>query len=113
MLSMVWKLKSLKQVVKKWKVNKKHKMKEYIHKIEQEIESIYTRHNSGILYEFEKVSIYNLEGIKLDILNKEEAFWRKKSWALWLALGDLNTKYFHNYANHHRVINVIWELANS
>jgi len=30
--------------------------------------------------------------------------------ALWLAIGDNNTKYFHKFANHNRVRKHIWEI---
>ena len=46
----------------------------------------------------------------MEILKKEYFFWRQKSRALWLSHGDLNTKYFHNFANHRHAINLIWEL---
>jgi hypothetical protein len=54
-----------------------------------------------------------LENKRLYILKIEEETWRQKSRATWLSKGDLNTKYFHNYANERRITNSIWELVDA
>ena len=36
-----------------------------------------------------------------------------KSRALWLENGDSNTKFFHRYAKHHRMVNAILDLEAS
>jgi hypothetical protein len=45
-------------------------------------------------------------------LKTNETTWRLKSKALWLEKGDNNTKYFHEYANHHKNVNTIWKMPN-
>ena len=36
--------------------------------------------------------------------------WRLKSKSIWLAEGDNNTNFFHNYANHRRNVNTIIDI---
>jgi len=52
----------------------------------------------------------NLEGKKMLILKHEETEWRLKSRALWIKGGDLNTRFFHKFANQRRIHNSIWDL---
>jgi hypothetical protein len=47
------------------------------------------------------------------LLEKEEKTWRLKSQALWLQVGDNNTKFFHQYANFRKKLNTIWEIKAS
>lgn len=44
------------------------------------------------------------------ILRKEEEAWRQKSRAVWLAQGDANTIYFHQYPYYRKVTNAVWEI---
>ncbi|KAM6582365.1 hypothetical protein CsatB_009367 [Cannabis sativa] len=49
--------------------------------------------------------------IKLnDLLSREECYWRLRSRADWLAMGDRNTKYFHNKATGRKKKNAIVEI---
>lgn len=36
-----------------------------------------------------------------------------KSRALWIKCGDNNTRFFHNYVNHRRIYNAIWDIPDS
>ena len=36
--------------------------------------------------------------------------WRLKSRAVWIALGDANTKFFQKYAFARRNVNAIWDI---
>ncbi|KAM6589756.1 hypothetical protein CsatA_012361 [Cannabis sativa] len=45
-----------------------------------------------------------------DLLSREECYWKLRSRADWLALGDRNTKYFHNKATGRKKKNVIVEI---
>ena len=47
---------------------------------------------------------------KREILRIEEVSWKLKSRVLWLAEGDLNTKYFHKMANGRKSRNSIWGI---
>jgi hypothetical protein len=55
-------------------------------------------------------TLRKLEMERNDILRQEEEQWRLRSKALWLAIGDSNTKYFHNLASHNRVKKHIWDI---
>ncbi|KAF4359436.1 hypothetical protein F8388_001480 [Cannabis sativa] len=45
-----------------------------------------------------------------DLLSREECYWKLQSRADWLALGDRNTKYFHNKATGRKKKNAIVEI---
>jgi hypothetical protein len=40
----------------------------------------------------------------------EEETWRLKIHVIWLEEGDNNTKLFHKFVEHRKVLNTIWEL---
>lgn len=44
------------------------------------------------------------------LLSHEEIYWRQHSKQLWLQEGDLNTKYFHRFANHRRRTNHLFRI---
>ena len=44
-------------------------------------------------------------------LMEQEEFWWLKSRAIWIALGDANTKFFHHFASARRNVNVVWDLV--
>ncbi|KAL6138050.1 hypothetical protein ACLB2K_063336 [Fragaria x ananassa] len=48
-----------------------------------------------------------------ELLQKEQAFWQQRSRVLWLAVGDLNTKYFHQKVSNRRKKNTLRGLYNS
>lgn len=52
-----------------------------------------------------------LEAERVKLLMFMEESWRLKSRALWLKVGDNNTRYFQNYANQRRLNNSIWDLT--
>ena len=56
--------------------------------------------------------IQDLEYKKVVILRKEEETWRHKSRATWLAQGDANRKYFHQFVDFRRITNAMWEIKN-
>jgi hypothetical protein len=52
----------------------------------------------------------DLERRKNELLELEEVQWRIKSRALWIQERDNITNFFHNYDNHKKHINVIWNI---
>lgn len=57
--------------------------------------------------------IKSLDHDKAILLQNEEAIWRLKIRALWISLGDRNTKFFHSYANQRKVHKAIWEVSDA
>ena len=55
-------------------------------------------------------TLAGLKNHKENILALEVASWRLKSKAVWIVLGDANTKFFQKYASARRNVNAIWEL---
>lgn len=51
-----------------------------------------------------------MENQKEKILLEKEEQWRLKSRAMWLQVGDGNTKFFHNFTNCRKATNTIWQL---
>eukprot|EP00253_Pinus_taeda_P028876 PITA_28876 len=62
----------------------------------------------GYLTDDTKLQLMNLESQKAKILLEKEEQWRLKSRAIWLQVGDGNTKFFHNFANGRKASNTIW-----
>ncbi|KAF4362342.1 hypothetical protein F8388_008226 [Cannabis sativa] len=54
--------------------------------------------------------VKRLETTLNDLLSREECYWKLRSRADWLALGDRNTKYFHNKATGRKKKNAIVEM---
>eukprot|EP00253_Pinus_taeda_P008026 PITA_08026 len=106
------KLHALKKIVKVWEVGNKKKDKTDLLLIQQELDSILQAANSSPLTFDMKCHIRALEGKRLDILKKQEAFWQLKSRATWLRDGDINTEFFHKFANSRRNKNAIWKIKN-
>jgi hypothetical protein len=55
-------------------------------------------------------TLHHLEMERNVLLRQEEEKWRLCSRALWLANGDGNTKYFHNFASHNKIKKIIWDI---
>ena len=54
----------------------------------------------------------NLEEEKLNILKLDEEIWNLKNRVTWLKAGDKNNNFFHNFLEHRRNVNSIWEFKN-
>ncbi|KAF4370225.1 hypothetical protein F8388_007366 [Cannabis sativa] len=54
--------------------------------------------------------VKRLETTLNDLLSREECYWKLRSRADWLAMGDRNTKYFHNKATGRKKKNAIVEM---
>lgn len=48
-----------------------------------------------------------------EIIAREEDFWRYRSRALWLSVGDKNTRYFHFSMSKHRDANIISHIVSN
>jgi hypothetical protein len=60
--------------------------------------------------EEKKMKVKVLEYKMRHILFEKEKEWRLKSRALWLWVGDEDTKFFHRYSNYRKNINSIWKI---
>ena len=68
--------------------------------------------NCGFSSDATKDHLIKLESDRLKILKFMEETWRLKGRAIWLKVGDENTKLFKQYARGRRSINTILELEN-
>ena len=97
--SLVLKLKILKKEVISWTKIQKKKDKENFYNIDKQVKGIIENNNDFILNEEERMAIRDLENRRYSLLKKEKMELRLKSRAFWVALGDNNTRFFHNYAS--------------
>lgn len=58
----------------------------------------------------QKTHLIELENQKVRILKEREESVRLRSRAIWLKIGDDNTRFFQNYAKGRKVSNTIWNL---
>lgn len=104
------KLKSIKNYSIIWEKNKKAAMNKELVEIENDMKSLMTSNSGNGLSPGDAHNLSSLESRKLKILLTHEETWRLKSRAIWLNAGDLNTKFFHRYADSRRMHNAIWDL---
>jgi hypothetical protein len=64
---------------------------------------------NGIFNEEALRSLKHMEALKKELLDWKEAKWRQNSKVIWLAQGDENTLFFHNYAKKRKNI---WSIKN-
>jgi hypothetical protein len=57
-----------------------------------------------------KMKLKDLEARKKKVLFNREGEWWLKRRALWIKLGDENTKFFCQFSKHRERTNSIWEL---
>ena len=96
-----------------WEKTCKARLKDNLIRIETNINEIYKANVSRIFSRVNKFRLIELESNQLPYLKREEETRRLKSRALWLNKGDLNTRFFHQYANHQKIINSIWDLEDN
>jgi hypothetical protein len=97
-------------VVANWERDKKMKDDRVLREVEEALEVLYNSEGFGYLSEEHKIEVKSLEDKRRIILLEKEKEWRLKSRALWLQVGDENTKFFHRYANCRKNINSIWKI---
>jgi len=109
---LVEKLRLLKGTVKRWSREKKIQRDEGLCTLELVMNEVFSDNPTGIYSEKEKDRLTDLEARKQTLLRLEEEEWRLKSRAIWVKSGDSNTAFFHKFANHRRVTNVVWDIVN-
>jgi hypothetical protein len=106
----VWKLQALKQHTRNWYKDRIKLNKAKLLELEADIkEHINMLINDPTNLGAESIW-WHIEMERNGLLLKEEEKWRLCSRALWLASGDGNTKYFHNFASHNKVKKIIWDI---
>ena len=82
-------LTTIKKLSKEWGSNKRSLEQKELKEIEQKIQNLHSSNIKGVFFA------------------QEEKISRLKSRALWLEVGDKNTKYFHRFDSHKEKINTI------
>ena len=110
MRTFVQKLKLLKAGVISWEKQQKARDLEDLEAIESDIAAILLGNPSGISSARERVQLARLIVSQYTILKRKEETSFQKSRLKWIESGDRNTKYYHQFANHRRIHNHIWDL---
>jgi hypothetical protein len=105
-------MKPTKDAIKKWIPVWKDKRQTKLLEIEGNLSWIMFKVDDASLNQTQLEELKCLENKRNEWLKKEEMEWHQKSRALWLQVGDNNTKKFHHYANHCRNSKTIWEIKN-
>jgi len=104
------KMEEIREIVKKWKIQKRQKDKRELQMLQQELDSLLGLTDYASCSFEMKCRLRELEKKKFKLMQQEESLWRLKSRALWIQEGDKNTKFFHNYASARRAKNSIWKI---
>ncbi|KAH7841773.1 hypothetical protein Vadar_034198 [Vaccinium darrowii] len=102
MFEVFHKIKSCRQNLRSWSKQKGFNARRKINQLQERLEL--TRTGQCIV---EHNQVRDLEKELGDAWIQEEAFWRQKSRADWMALGDRNTSFFHSKVNQRRKRNRI------
>jgi len=108
--SFVHKLSRLKRFVVKWINLKKAERSKELTMVTTAIAELLDEAHSSPLERDSLIRLHQLSIRKEQLLLQQEITWRLKSRALWLEVGDRNTKYFHAFANQRKNKNSIWSL---
>jgi len=79
-------------------------------KIEGGIDDLLRQKAQGMQIEDYEYKVRTLEDDRKKKLLEEEERWRQKNRAIWITIGDKNTKFFHRFASYRRNKNHIWEI---
>lgn len=93
-----------------WAKIRKQKQNEEITQIDAELRELEGTEADDYATQESKDRILLLERHMNQILLAREEEWRLKSRAIWLKVGDENTRFFHNYAKGRKNSNTIWKL---
>lgn len=103
-------LKRLKKATVEWAKTRKQKQNEKLTQIDVELWELESTESNGYASQESKDRILLLESQRNQILLDREEELRLKSRAIWLKVGDENTRFFHNYAKGRKNSNKIWKL---
>jgi len=104
-------MKEGKKAVTQWIRDKKKKDDRTLRKVEDALGIHYRSEGFGYMTEEHKYKVTLMEYKKRHILLVKDKEWRLTSRALWLQVGDENTKFFHRYANCRNNINSVSKLG--
>jgi hypothetical protein len=107
---LVWKLKSLKSVIKRWVTRFKNLSVIKLGQLEVDLQVMYHSSLTDLNNEALSSMIKEKESKRLKLLAVQEDIWRQRSLALWLKSGDRKTKYFHHFSSDRKNRKQIWEI---
>jgi hypothetical protein len=107
---LVWKLKDLKKRTKVWQKDYKTLKNARLRGLELEISFRMQNLMEGTFQSMIDLSLKDLEQERNSLLKEIEEQWCQRSRVIWIQSGDLNTKFFHNFASYRRNHKFIWEI---
>lgn len=106
-------LKSLKSIIIPWLHMRKKEHSAELDQIEEHISDYHSDPLYCFQFDPEHKLLLSLIAEKDRLMRIEEEHWRLKSRALWITMGDQNTRFFHKFASMRRRTNSIWDIEDS
>jgi hypothetical protein len=78
--------------------------------VDTAIENLFNNNSKGVFSKWELSELARFEDKNMKFSHDREEDWRMKSRVMWLELDEENMNFFHQFPDHQKNVNTIWEL---